>query len=383
MSESLIDLAKTYLTPDVIAKIAGHLGETPAATKTAAASAVPSVLAGALNQVSTPEGASSLAGILGKLDPNILGNFAGMLGGGGTTDGLLKAGEGLLAGLFGSNSGGIGNLISSLSGIRSSSASSLLGMITPLVMGLLGKRASTGTQGPSAASLTNLLAGQKDEIARSAPAGLAKTLGLDSLASLGRPVAQAAEEGASAARGLLPWVLAAVALVILFLLYRGCSSTPPTAAIKQALSTISLPGGGTLSVAEGGFHWNLATFLEKGTDAELPKRFVFENLNFETGGATLTPESLPTITNLVAILKAYPKAEVQLEGHTDSTGDAEANKKLSLDRANLVKDKLVAGGVEASRISTAGWGAEKPIAPNDTEEGRAKNRRTELVVLKK
>jgi K(+)-stimulated pyrophosphate-energized sodium pump len=74
---------------------------------------------------------------------------------------------------------------------------------------------------------------------------------------------------------------------------------------------------------------------------------------------------------------------VQLEGHTDNTGDPEANKKLSVDRAEAVKALLVAGGIDAARIKTAGWGQEKPIASNDTEEGKAKNRRTELTVTKK
>ena len=74
---------------------------------------------------------------------------------------------------------------------------------------------------------------------------------------------------------------------------------------------------------------------------------------------------------------------VKSKGHTDSTGDPESNKTLSLDRAEAVKALLVAGGIDARRIDTAGWGQEKPIASNDTEDGKAKNRRTELTVVKK
>ena len=83
------------------------------------------------------------------------------------------------------------------------------------------------------------------------------------------------------------------------------------------------------------------------------------------------------------ILKAYPDVAVRLEGHTDNTGDADANKKLSLDRAVVVKEIMVPGGIADGRIGTDGYGEEKPIAPNETEEGRAKNRRTELVVEKR
>ena len=115
----------------------------------------------------------------------------------------------------------------------------------------------------------------------------------------------------------------------------------------------------------------------------MPKRFVFDNLNFETGSTKLTPDSIPTVDSLVAILKAYPAVAVRLEGYTDNTGDAAANKKLSLDRAVTVKEIMIAGGIADARIGTDGYGEEKPIAPNETEEGRAKNRRTELIVAKR
>jgi K(+)-stimulated pyrophosphate-energized sodium pump len=82
-------------------------------------------------------------------------------------------------------------------------------------------------------------------------------------------------------------------------------------------------------------------------------------------------------------VKAYPAVSVTLEGHTDNTGDAAANKKLSLDRATAVKGLMVKGGVTESRITSEGYGQEKPVAPNDSEQGRAKNRRLEMVVVKR
>jgi OmpA-OmpF porin, OOP family len=123
--------------------------------------------------------------------------------------------------------------------------------------------------------------------------------------------------------------------------------------------------------------------MTKGADSELPKRFVFDHLNFDSASTTLTPDSAQTVNDLIAIMKCFPNMNVQLEGHTDSTGDPDANKKLSVDRAEAVKATMVSAGIDPSRISTAGWGQEKPIASNDTEDGKAKNRRTELVVTKK
>ena len=134
---------------------------------------------------------------------------------------------------------------------------------------------------------------------------------------------------------------------------------------------------------EGSFNFSVASWLASTTDTRVPKRFVFEDLNFETGSTRLTPESGATVNTLVAVLKAYPGVSVALEGHTDNTGDPTANKKLSLDRAGAVKALMVAGGIGEGRVSSAGYGQDNPVAPNDTEEGRAKNRRLELVVVKR
>ena len=82
------------------------------------------------------------------------------------------------------------------------------------------------------------------------------------------------------------------------------------------------------------------------------------------------------MTNLSQILKAHPNAQVRLSGYADNTGTRAANQKLSLDRANAVKAMLVTSGIAPERIATKGYGQDRPIAPNDTEEGRARNRRT-------
>ncbi len=134
---------------------------------------------------------------------------------------------------------------------------------------------------------------------------------------------------------------------------------------------------------EGGFNYNLARYLGDTADTAVPRTFVFEDLNFETGSAALAPDSRRVVENLVVIMKAYPSARGRLEGHTDNTGDAAANKQLSDARARSVRDSMVAGGIDAGRLDAAGFGQERPIASNDTEAGRAKNRRTELVVTGK
>ena len=134
---------------------------------------------------------------------------------------------------------------------------------------------------------------------------------------------------------------------------------------------------------ENSFNYNLAKFLADATPTTAPKAFVFDQLNFESGTTTLTPESRQTVADLASILKAYPSTVVRLRGHTDNTGDAGENKKLSQARAEAVKESLTRSGIDVSRVTTVGYGQERPIASNDTEAGKATNRRLELAVVQK
>ena len=102
-------------------------------------------------------------------------------------------------------------------------------------------------------------------------------------------------------------------------------------------------------------------------------------INFDTGKSTIKPESGPIIKQIVEMMKANPGLKVRVEGHTDNVGNAKSNKTLSDERAKAVVAALVAQGVDAKRLGAAGHGQDKPIADNKTEEGRAKNRRVELV----
>ncbi len=380
MALNLIDLAKDYLTPDVMSKMAGLVGESPAATQKAVGAIVPSLAGIACNQASSPGGASKILGLLntGGLDSSLLNNFSGALSGGGATEGLLNTGSNLLHGLLGDKMGAVANVIASFSGIQLSSATKLLSLAAPLLFGLLGKQVASG--GLTASSLPALLSSHRDTIMRLAPPGLASALGLSSNSNLcgAAPVA-AAPPVYEEKKGfpIWGWLLPLLAIVAALIGWRACAPQGPK------LASITLPCGTVLSVEEGTFNFNLATFLMKGSDSELPKTFVFDHLNFDSATTRLTPESNPTVTNLIAIMKCYPTMQVQLQGHTDSTGDAAANKQLSVDRANAIRDLLVQAGVDSTRITTTGYGADKPIASNDTEEGRAKNRRTELVVVKK
>ena len=102
-------------------------------------------------------------------------------------------------------------------------------------------------------------------------------------------------------------------------------------------------------------------------------------INFDTGKWTIKPESLPIIEQVAAMLKSAGDLRLRIEGHTDSVGTPASNKTLSDNRAKAVVDAIVAKGIAAGRLSSVGMGQEKPLADNATEEGKAKNRRVELV----
>jgi outer membrane protein OmpA-like peptidoglycan-associated protein len=113
-----------------------------------------------------------------------------------------------------------------------------------------------------------------------------------------------------------------------------------------------------------------------------PKTFVLNNILFETGKSLLRKESIPTLNDMVEVMKLKPTMVIEISGHTDNVGTPESNLKLSSDRANAVKNYLVQHGVAATRIQTKGYGDTQPTASNDTDEGRQKNRRTEVKIIK-
>lgn len=102
---------------------------------------------------------------------------------------------------------------------------------------------------------------------------------------------------------------------------------------------------------------------------------------FKSGETQLREEAMASLVEVVDLLQSEPDKQIRIEGHTDSTGDAETNLEISAKRANSVLDALVALGVDADRFTSAGMGEDFPIASNDTEEGRQQNRRVDVILL--
>jgi OmpA-OmpF porin, OOP family len=102
-------------------------------------------------------------------------------------------------------------------------------------------------------------------------------------------------------------------------------------------------------------------------------------INFDTGKSAIKPESMTIIEQIVGMMKSNPELKVNIEGHTDNVGSPASNKILSEERAKSVVSAIVSKGINIDRLSSSGYGQDKPIADNNTDEGRARNRRVELV----
>jgi len=109
--------------------------------------------------------------------------------------------------------------------------------------------------------------------------------------------------------------------------------------------------------------------------------YIALNILFETNKSAIQTESQGIVEQIFKMLSDNPDVKVSIDGHTDNVGDAASNKKLSEARAKAVNDALVSKGIDKSRLTYKGWGQEKPIADNRSEEGRAKNRRVEIVKM--
>jgi OOP family OmpA-OmpF porin len=144
-------------------------------------------------------------------------------------------------------------------------------------------------------------------------------------------------------------------------------------------------------VSFNGNDYYLTIILKELMKQDVTASSMFEMLNrdghialyisFDTGKSVIRDESKPVIDQIVDMMKQNSELKIGVEGHTDNVGSAASNKTLSEERARAVVNAIVSKGISADRLSAAGYGMDKPVADNDTEEGRAKNRRVELVRL--
>ncbi len=435
MSFNLLDVAKGLVTRELVAKASSFLGESETGVAKAFSGILPSLINGITEKASSStEGAGTIANLAYSAhNSNFLNNIGDFFKSDNNTGSLLNKGAGILSGLFGdSKVGALTNLISNFSGVKSSSAGSLLSMAAPMLLSLLGKHASSDNV--NSTGLASLLTSQKSSVMKALPDGL--NLG-NVFSSLSNDIKYVPNRVASTAtaetteiknEGGLKWLLpllllALVAAAAWYFFGKGCSSGPAISDTIDSLKskteqvagdikdgtlsavgkldsltgdwmydagrevTIDLPNNaGKLVVGENSTENKLYKFLASNDQLDTVKGnwFEFTNVRFKTGGTQLDSGSMVQLQNMVAITKAFPKAEFKLGGYTDNTGDSAANVVLSQKRAEAVISQLKKLGISATSISGAkGYGPQWPLADNATPEGRAQNRRVAVNVKAK
>lgn len=409
MSQILNEL-KGFITPDLISKAASQLGENETAVSKGITSMIPALLGGMVSKSNDASAFSSIFNLIkGSGNANVLNNLSGLLGGGNS-----NMTTSLLSMLFGNKSNSIISSIASMAGLKNNSANSLLSMVSPMIMGYLSKLIQG--KGLNAAGFASLLGQEKQSIMNAIPGGLGTALGLGNMAgnvsdTIKQTAATAQKSGSSLMRWALPLVLIA-GLGYLAYSFFGKNSTAIEDSMASVTETVTdaakdvtaatanvvndgmeaagdmvaglgdffsrkLANGVELNIPERGVENQLLGFIED--DAKVVDKttwFNFDRLTFETGKANLDIEkSGEQLNNIVAIMNAYPNTKIKIGGYTDNTGNPEFNMNLSQARAEAVKVALQGMGIAADRIDAEGYGDAHPVASNDTEEGRAQNRR--------
>lgn len=314
---------------------------------------------------SAGEGLGSVAGAVGGVAGSV-GEMAGKVG--------EMAGDaaGGAAGLVGDAAGKVGDMAGK-AGDMAAKAGEMAGKAGEMVKdaggavvdGAEGVAGAAGEMAKGAVDMAGDAAGAAGDMAKGA-AGMAGDMAKGAAEMAGDAAGMAKDAGAAVAGGV-----GAVA--------GAAGDTAAAMADKVKLAKYSLPTGENIEIAEGSFTSKFAEYLSSAPAGEV-KSFDFDQVNFQTGSANLTDTSMRQVNNLAAILKAYPNVNIEIQGHTDNTGNAAANKTLSQSRANSVRQTLVGKGIDAGRVTAVGYGQESPIASNDTDEGRAQNRRVSVAV---
>lgn len=385
-SSPILDALGALMTPDVMERASAHLGESEAATSQGLGAAFAALLSALLRRSDEPGTMDRLYALID--DPanqpsSVLADLGRLLSGGASTS-AAAVGSQFLAALFGDRTSSLASALARYAGVRPASGSSLLAAAAPLLMAVL--RDHSRRDGLGASGLARWLGGQRGAIDEHLPPAIASVL---AEARRGRspapppPPVRARSQGRS---WLWPALIGLALLGGLWSLLRSgepdvrrarsVAAAPPTPVAGPL--RVKLPDGAELGIQSDSLEDRLLTMLK---DPSRPLDWIdFDRLLFETDSARLRPESRAQLVDIAAILAAYPNARVKVGGYTDNQGDPAHNLGLSEQRAANVARELAALGVDRSRIASEGYGEQHPVAPNDTEEGRARNRRTALLV---
>lgn len=431
---NLLDASQSFMTPDNLNKLSAALGQSSEKVQSGLKSVIPAFIMGLVNKGSTTEGAQSLVNLVKQKGfdsevppPNI------------NDENYLRSGNEAVNGVLGNNLNSVVNGLTTSTGMSSSSVKKMLGMVAPMVLGVLGTKIRS--ENLNASGVMGFLNQQKSAVVGFMPAGLTSIFGGTRTATettvkptvkptvktastakytidegTRRPSHASSTSGPTSTRsdyrksdygyvggnrrsrlwGVLG-LLAVLALgIIMWMFSKNRAINVPEVSVPTATQHRAEQIQGKLAqtpadmdsgvlpgmVAPAASLSELADFVEFGSTFDLPRRFRFDYLTFNTGTTNLSAQASKELDMIAAALKSKSSVRGRVEGFTDNVGNPEANVQLSTERAAAVKDLLVSRGIAADRIEVIGRGSATPISENNSEAGKALNRRIEFVVTK-
>ncbi|GEM_PF-451243 len=386
-ADNLLHTTQNFLTPEFIKKFSNSLGQPADKIQIGLRSVIPTFLLELVKKGSSPEGAEKLLSVVKKDGTDIPSSKVNL-----NDPEYMRKGEEALSQIFGNSLLSVTDHLGGQTGMSSSVITKIMSLIAPVVMGVIGKKVKT--EGLTSRDLVAYLGQQKNFLAGFMP----KSLGNARVAPTGLKTAIRktipAETKSEAHYKIVAgpgksytgtWsALGVLALFILggawWTIDKRQNEFPNSEPVLTSSTTAQQMEIMPETVEPAASMSELSDFLRNGSRSELPKRFTFDTLNFATGTTELLPGSQLEIEQMANALKEFPQVTARVEGFTDNTGDQEGNLDLSTARAVAVKEELKARGIEDMRIEAVGRGPDSPVATNNTEEGRAQNRRIEFII---
>ena len=405
MEFNFLETVKNYFSGELPNQAANSLDESSKNISTALEMAIPTSMAAILHKANSSESGSNEIFNLSReavqhLDatPNV-GHLQG-----------FDEGDLDITNVLGHKQHDIATVISKYSGISKMSVEKLFSLVLPVALGFLGRHAVQNNL--SSGELTNYLKGEKNNILSAVPPEVSALPGFFNFSGPGPHITAATHEIVERKKQrtwVLPIIVIIAAVALLIWLSRRPNSLENNSVRVDTTNVIStdtisgsainippakenikvqLPNGKELDAYKGGIEDQLVTFLKSdwkslSSDSLKNRWFDFDNLNFNTGNATITPGSEKQLDNIAEVLKAFPDAKIKIGGYTDVSGDAAVNKKLSQDRADAAKNALVKRGVGNQVISAEGYGSQYATrAATAPDEERALDRHVSVSVRK-
>src|SRR5215831_4236698 len=395
MAESLLTSLLQTLDKQSISGIASNLGESEASVSRALESSTATIFGG---MAAKSQDTGALRRVLDLL-PGNLGDISWshlVTALSSTASPLIAAGKRMVSEMFGSSDTKVASALGRQSGLAPGKASTLLALVGPMVMSFLSRKMRD--EGMNISSLGSLLQRESGTIRSMLPSEVADQFWPRTMAASASPVvAQSVKRERSFPTWLPVLAIIAAALGLLWLFTHARRPVVTTTGTAERMANeaqrMANPTAPQTTPSNVNLHLNLpnhpaesrfiAFIRDPNAKVDNTSWFNFDRLAFDSGSATLRPQSGQQLDDIATILAAYPNVHVEVGGHADNTGNGGANQALSQARAETVQHELEARGIATDRIAVQGFGDQNPIADNATPAGRAENRCASLLVVQK